>query len=142
MYYYPSAYPMNSYYHPYGYRNVLMDYLPPQIHQPVSIYTGFRQQNPFPPVNIQQLDQSARKFQALIKEADLFINKIISSSSFARELMNAAQLSDKKKVEELIKSVGISIKVSTNFTPTGIHITLDNRDMPGRCCELVIALNW
>lgn len=106
-------------------------------------YPRYRQQqNQYPPVNIQLLDKSARKFQALMKQADLLIEKIINSSSFARELMTAAQLSDQNRVDQLIKSTGITIDVTTTFTPSGIHIVLDNSDSEGDCCKMLIALRW
>lgn len=101
-----------------------------------------QKQSPFPPINVEQLDKSARKFQHLMSQANLLIGKIVESKSFARELMTAAQLSNEKKVLELIRSTGITIDVRTDFTPDGIRIYLDNKDRPGECCDLLIALKW
>ena len=78
-----------------------------------------------------------------MKQADLLVNKIVNSNEFAFELMDAAQLSNTKKVEELILSTGITIKLKTNYTPTGILIDLDNsEDDEGGCCQLRMALKW
>lgn len=77
-----------------------------------------------------------------MEQASLLINKIIQSNSFAFDLMNAAQQSNQQKVDELIHATGISIDVKTKFTPSGIQITLDNSEMEGGCCKLLIALRW
>ena len=98
--------------------------------------------NPFPPVDPKLLNVSAKKFQELMSEANKLVNKISTSKEFAYELMNEAQLSNTKKVDELIKSTGITIKFETLFTPTGIHIKLDNADVQGGCCQLAMLLHW
>lgn len=98
--------------------------------------------NPFPPVNTQRLHVSAGKMLEVIRQSQLLLNKIENSSDFAHELMDAAQLSNQKKVDELIQSTGITTKVATAFTPSGIHIELDNADNAGECCKLQIALRW
>lgn len=77
-----------------------------------------------------------------MKEAHKLVDKINTSKEFAHELMHEAQLSNAKKVDELIKSTGITIKVETSFTPTGIHIKLDNSEVQGRCCQLAMLLHW
>lgn len=98
--------------------------------------------NPFPPVDTKLLNVSADKFQELMKQANLLVTKISTSTEFAQELMSEAQQSNTSQVKKLILSTGITIKVETSFTPTGIHIKFDNSDMPGRCCQLVMALQW
>ena len=98
--------------------------------------------NPFPPVDPKLLHASAQKFQKLMVEANKLVDKITSSNEFAYELMNQAQLSNATKVGELIKSTGITMKVETSFTPTGILIKLDNSELPGRCCQMAMLLHW
>jgi hypothetical protein len=99
-------------------------------------------ESPFPPVDTQRLHVSAGKMLGIIKQSQLLINKIVDSPDFATELMDAAQLSDKKKVNELIQSTGITSKVTTKYTPSGIHIEFDNDETLGGCCKLQIALRW
>ena len=53
--------------------------------------------------------------------------------------MSAAEKSDKNKVIQLIREAGVSIHVTTTFTPTGIRIILDNSEVEGGCCDLMIA---
>lgn len=98
--------------------------------------------NPFPSVNTQRLHASAGKMLEVIKQSQLLINRIVDSTDFSYDLMDAAQLSNQKKVDELIQSIGITTKVTTKFTPSGIHIEFDNAEMPGECCKLQIALRW
>jgi len=104
--------------------------------------TVFRPPNPFPAVNTQVLNTSAQRFQELMKQANLLADKIVNSKEFAHELMEAAQLSNTKKVEELIVSTGITIKIKTNFSPTGIRIELNNDENAGDCCHLLMTLKW
>lgn len=105
-------------------------------------WNPIQQERQYPEVDIQQLEVSVQKFQQLIKQADLLVNKLANSKEFAHDLMSAAQKSDEKKVMELIKSTGITIKVTTSFTPTGIRIILNNSKLEGDCCDLLIALRW
>jgi len=129
----------------YGYIPPLL--LPP-TNNPYPFYPfppeGFRQskQSPFPPVDVKQFEKSANKFLQLMKEANLFITKIIEFPGFARELMTAAQMSNENKVLELIKSTGIAIPVRTSFTPDSIRITFENADKPGKCCHLLMTMKW
>ena len=98
--------------------------------------------NPFPPVNTQRLHASAEKMLEVIKQSQLLINRIVDAPGFAHDLMDGAQLSNQKKVDDLIQSTGITSKVTTTFTPSGIHIELDNSEEIGECCKLQIALRW
>lgn len=98
--------------------------------------------NPFPPVDTARLHVSAQRFKELMQQANLLIEKIANSDEFAHQLMHEAQLSNTKKVEELIISAGITLKVNTSFTPTGIRIELDNSENQGGCCKLLMSLHW
>jgi hypothetical protein len=99
-------------------------------------------QSPFPTINTQVLNTSAKKFQELTTQANLLAGKIVNSKEFAHELMEAAQQSNTRKVEELIISTGISLKIKTNFSPTGIRIELTNSDNEVSCCNLLMTLKW
>ncbi len=121
---------MNPYQYPPGYSSFYPVYFPvPNVRQ-------------FPPVDVEGLTYSARRFQKLMEQAGRLINTINRSHQFAFDLMNAAQMSDEKRVNELIRSTGITTKMQTKFTPSGIQITLDNSEMEGGCCKLLIALRW
>lgn len=98
--------------------------------------------SPYPAIDTRRLHESAGRMQKIIKQSQLFINRIVDSPEFASELMDAAQLSNQKKVDELIQASGITSKVTTKFTPSGIHIELNNAEKLGECCKLQIALRW
>ena len=104
--------------------------------------TSLRPPSPFPAINTIRLNTSAHKFQELLKQADLLAGKIVNSKEFAHDLMDAAQLSNTKKVEELIISTGITLKIKTYFNPSGIHIELNNADNEAPCCNLLMKLMW
>ncbi len=88
------------------------------------------------------LNISAKRFQELLKQADLLAGKIVNSKEFAHDLMEAAQLSNTKKVEELIQSTGITLKIKTHYNPTGIRIELTNSENEVGCCDLLMTLYW
>lgn len=100
-------------------------------------------QSPFPIVDTKRLNASTKKFQKLMKQADLLAVMIVNSDEFAINLMDAAQHSDTVKVQSLVLSTGITSKVETKFTPSGIRIKLDNSEEGhGDCCNLTMLLHW
>ncbi len=101
-----------------------------------------RPESPFPPVDTQRLHVSAEKMLKIIRQSQLLINMIVDSPNFSNELMAAAQLSNQKEVDKLIRSTGITSKVTTKFTPSEIQIELDNAETLGECCKLKISLRW
>jgi hypothetical protein len=142
MYYYFNPQSVYPYYHPQGIGTVPVRYVPTHINEPLQSWNTLSPQRQFPPVNIQKLDVSVHKFQTLIREADLLVNKLAADPVFTKELMSAAQQSNKTRVNELILSTGITLRVKTTFTPTGIKIIIDNSGMEGECCDLLIGLQW
>lgn len=116
--------------------------IPNHVNRYLDSQTAFRPDNPFPPVDTQLMHSSAKKMLELTTQSRFLINKLVDSPNFAYELMDAAQQSNQNKVNELIKSTGITSKVKTKFSPTGIHLEFENAEMPGRCCKLQMALQW
>ncbi|MFC5587480.1 hypothetical protein ACFPRA_00975 [Sporosarcina soli] len=96
----------------------------------------------FPAVDTNKFNHSAQKIQSLTKQMDLFTNKVIASPQFAKEIMEAAQLSNTARVHELIISTGVTVKIETQYTPTGIIIEFNNADTDGGCCHLRMVLPW
>lgn len=94
--------------------------------------------SPFPPIDTHKLKTSAQQIQAIMQKAHLLTDKIVGSEQFAHNLMNAAQLSNKAEVDQLIASTGITIKFETKFTPDGIRIIFTEKD----CCGLTMILHW
>ncbi|MCG7346017.1 hypothetical protein MHZ92_18040 [Sporosarcina sp. ACRSL] len=96
----------------------------------------------FPPVNIRKFDVSAHRFKEVMDQANRFIGALIASDDFARRLMDAAQQSNQREVERLVRSTGVTIKYQINYTPDGLRIDFTNRDAEHSCCTLRMALNW
>lgn len=96
----------------------------------------------YPQVDPTMFEQSAKSMQTLMKEASLVLNKLAVSKDFATKVMYAAQQSNMKEVDELIKSTGIKSQVKTSFTPDGIHMRLSSSIGEAECCHLTIALRW
>ena len=92
----------------------------------------------FPPVDINKFESSVKQMQKIMQQARLLIDKIANSNQFAKDLMNAAQHSNNATVEQLIKSVGITIEFKTKYTPDGIQIVLIEKG----CCSLTLLLEW
>ena len=142
MYNYPNPYVVNPYYQPVGMRSVPVQYVPAPYYYHANQQWDLSVPRQYPPVDTEQLENSVTRFQELIKEADLLIDHLAHSTEFATELMSAAQSSNKERVIALIREAGVSIHITTTFTPTGIRIILDNSEAEGGCCDLMIALRW
>ncbi|MEG0440358.1 MAG: hypothetical protein RR587_14080 [Solibacillus sp.] len=94
--------------------------------------------SPFPAVNTSKLKTSVKNMQAIIQQAQLLTTKIAASEQFSHDLMNAAQLSNKKEVDRLITSTGVTIQFEAKFTPTGIEVHF----FEIACCGLTVNLGW
>lgn len=103
-------------------------------------YSGVR--NQYPTVNTKQLTASASNFQKLMKDADKVIDEFANSNDFSYQVMEAAQKSDKDKVEKLIKGTGIKHPVNIQFNPDGIRLTFLAKTEQVDCCKLEMALHW
>ena len=125
-----------------GLRSVPVQYVPAPYYYHANQQWDLSVPRQYPPVDTGQLENSVTRFQELIKEADLLIGHLANSTEYATELMSAAQSSNKERVLALIREAGVSIHITTTFTPTGIRIILDNSEAEGGCCDLMIALRW
>ena len=134
MRYIPYPYFAYPYFHP--------QWLVAENHIPTHVNKVLSLPKSFPPISTERLNTSALKFQEVMKQADLLVEKIVNNPGFAHELMDAAQQSNKEKVEELILSTGITIMVKTNYHPEGILIILDNSEGKDICCDLRMSLSW
>ena len=96
----------------------------------------------YPDVDATLFEQSAKSMQSLLKDANLLLNKLADSKSFAQKVMYAAQQSNTKEVDKLIKSTGIKSDVSANIDPDGIYLKIAPKGNNTDCCQLKIALRW
>jgi hypothetical protein len=97
---------------------------------------------PYPDVDATLFEQSAKSTQSLLKDANLLVNKLAGSKSFAQKVMYAAQQSNTKEVNKLIKSTGIKSHASANIDPDGINLKISPKGNNTDCCQLTIGLRW
>ncbi|MBM7661306.1 hypothetical protein JOC85_002078 [Bacillus mesophilus] len=96
----------------------------------------------FPAVDSTMFSESAVAFQQLLRDASTVLKHLAEDKNFANEVMSAAQHSNPKKVEELIKSTGIDSKVDTTFNPDGITFKFEANVHGTDCCKLSMTLRW
>lgn len=96
----------------------------------------------YPPVNVQVFTKSVASFRKLMKDAELFMNKVSTSNSFAHDVMDAAQKGDKAKVQSLVSSTGITEKVDVQYNPDQLRISLTPKSEQVECCKLTFAIRW
>jgi hypothetical protein len=96
----------------------------------------------FPEVNATLFRTSALKAIALMKDANLVMTKITSSTSFSSELMSAAQESNQKEVERLIQSTGIKKKPQITYNPDGLTMNFVDYAGDKECCHIITQLRW
>lgn len=96
----------------------------------------------YPEVNATLFKTSAEKAIALMKDANLVMNEIISSSSFSSDLMGAAQQSNQKEVERMIQSTGIKKTPEITYNPDGITMNFVDYAGDKECCHIITQLRW
>lgn len=98
----------------------------------------------YPTVSTKIFTQSLKNFTSLMHQGNRLLSHL-SNPSFAHRLMEAAQQGKKAQVDSLVKSIGITVPVTTHFSPTGIVFTLHSRetlDPFENCCSLSFAIKW
>ncbi|WP_077214456.1 hypothetical protein [Bacillus dakarensis] len=129
--YYPYYINPQYYSRPYAY----VPYYP----YPTTYYPYPRQ---LPDVNPSIFMESAHHMQNIMKSASDLLEKMASSKKFSLDLMDAAQKSDKQKVNALIKETGIPIIPNATYTPDGLKLQFQAPSETADCCSLTLALRW
>lgn len=135
--YYPSAkHPLYSNSHSYFYNQQSH-----AINRPIEIFPsyGLRKQNK---VDITVFEESLVVYKQLLHDAGILLNHLAASKQFATQVMSAAQISNMKEVERLIKSIGIKSNIKVSYNPDGIHFTLWSDVKGSECCQLDMAIRW
>ena len=97
---------------------------------------------PFPDVNSTLFRTSADKAISLMKDANIVMTKITTSTTFSNDLMAAAQQSQQKEVERLIQSTGIKKKPKITYNPDGITMNFVDYAGDKECCHIITQLRW
>lgn len=77
-----------------------------------------------------------------MQDASIVLNAISESLEFDKALMEAAQASDTKKVNDLINSIGTESDVHVTFNPDGIRLEFRSKVSYLDCCILTVSLRW
>lgn len=96
----------------------------------------------YPAIDTKLFIHSVQSFHPLMEQGSRLLERL-SDSSFAQKMMEAAQQDKKRQVDHLIKSIGLTVPVTTNYTPSGVTFTLHSQtNQPIPCCTLSFSLKW
>ena len=95
-----------------------------------------------PPINPTYFMSSALQMQLVMKDASVLLEKIANSRKFSIDIMSAAQQSQKSKVEELIKSTGITKQPKVSYSPDGLTLAFTDEHNHIDCCHLTLKIRW
>ncbi|MDP4087376.1 MAG: hypothetical protein Q8934_22695 [Bacillota bacterium] len=119
------------------------------VYPPLPSYTIFPKiqhlpRSPYPKVDTKVFQNSIKSFRYLMEQGGLLLDQL-GDSSFAYKIMDAAQLGKKVQVENLIKSIGLKVPVTTKYNPSGVIFILHSQ-VPQQtsidCCTLTISMRW
>ncbi|MEH7237252.1 hypothetical protein [Bacillus sp. JJ1562] len=142
MYYHPYIYgrqgPPRTVLYPGYYSNITRHSVFPE-HGSYYPYTDYRK---LPDVDPTLFKESAEEMRILMKDASLILAKLADSKDFAKKVMAAAQASNDKEVDRLLKTTGIQSKVKATFNPDGLNLKLEASVAGSKSSQLTIALRW
>jgi hypothetical protein len=98
----------------------------------------------YPAVDINIFTKSVKAFAPLMHQGSKLLSHL-TNPSFAHRLMDAAQHGRKPQVDALVKSIGLTVPITTHYSPTGIVFTLHSRETQDpfeNCCSLSFAIKW
>ncbi len=95
----------------------------------------------YPQVKTDTLNQSIQDYYKLMEEGYRILNKL-SEQGFAVQVMTAAQAGNKPEVDRLMKSISTTVTIESEFSPSGIGITVDPKVQNAPCCKLAMFLRW
>ncbi|WP_123041802.1 hypothetical protein [Cohnella candidum] len=110
------------------------------MYQPYPYYL-YPIDRPYPTVDISMFQQSVTAYQQTLREAGTILNKL-AEPQFARLLMSAAQAGNRKEVDRIIRTIGTRTPIETQYTPTGLSLTLHAQPADLSCCTLTMYLRW
>ncbi|WP_054711995.1 hypothetical protein [Bacillus sp. JCM 19041] len=103
-----------------------------------------REVRQFPPIDTSELSQSVQQTEYLLQQSQILL-KQLENRTFAYQLMDAAQKSNKVLVQQLIHSIpGLTVVADIQYSPTGVVFRLQSPAISGGadCCSLSIVLKW
>ena len=93
----------------------------------------------FPEVDPSLFMTSAHHMQAIMRDASKLLDIMARSRKFSYDLMDAAQKSDKGKVNTLIQGTGIQTIPSVSYNPDGLRLQFQGKP---EHIQLILTLRW
>ncbi|GAA0456673.1 hypothetical protein [Alkalibacillus silvisoli] len=118
------------------------NHTPTQV--PHFIYTPFlnNEREQFPEVDPSKFKESAEAFSHLMSDGSHILDELSESDELAFEVMEAAQVNDIKRVENLLKQTGVESDFEVEYTPSGLTLRMKTRANDAECCVLTMLLRW
>lgn len=117
-------------------------YPPPPVYPAPYIYEAHNRQ--YPPVDPKIFAKSIKSYRLLMDQGSILLDRL-GDEGFDVKVMTAAQQGNNTVVDQLIKSIGLKVPVTTKFTPSGVTFELSTRPDPGSpfsCCTLTVHMKW
>ncbi|GEN45832.1 hypothetical protein [Alkalibacillus haloalkaliphilus] len=100
------------------------------------------QRQEFPEIDPSKFKESAEAFSQLMADGSLMLDELSQSDELAFEVMEAAQVNDINRVQELLQATGVTHDLDVEFTPSGITLRMRTSANAGNCCVLTMLLKW
>ncbi|MFF2449525.1 hypothetical protein ACFVSW_21005 [Neobacillus sp. NPDC058068] len=98
----------------------------------------------YPPVDTKIFASSVKSFRLLMEQGSILLDRL-GNLAFAHKMMTAAQQGKNAEVDRMIKSIGLKVPVTTQFSPTGVNFILStdpSQNQSVNCCSLTISMKW
>ncbi len=96
----------------------------------------------YPPVDPTIFMKSAHQSQDLLNDAQKLSNQLSNSTSFSKEIIEAAQQSKTEKVKQMINTLALKNHSDIYYNPNGITITLKPKEQHNNCCTVTLSMKW
>lgn len=113
-----------------------------------SVYPGYYVNDPiqrqYPPVDVKIFSQSIKSYRLLMDQGSILLDRL-GDEGFDIKIMTAAQQGKTVEVDNLIKSIGLKVPITTKYTPSGITFELSahaDQNNPFSCCTLTVHMKW
>jgi hypothetical protein len=123
-------------------------YPPADYNPPAPVYPDYFRYHPiprqYPPVDVKIFEKSVKSIRLLMDQGSILLDRL-GDEDFDLKIMGAAQQGKKAEVENLIKTIGLKVPVTTKYTPTGITFELTSPVDPNNpisCCRLTVNMKW
>lgn len=118
---------------------------PPSHYNPYyhpNYFVHYPNQRQMSPVNPALFMTSAKHMKIIMKDASILLDKMSDSRKFSLDLMAAAQVSNKEKVNQMLKGTGIQTMPEVTYTPDGMKLNFLSYVEDMNCCQLSLSLRW